>query len=71
MSSLPKLTAPTVPAAVVLTKISVAPVGMTKVTVLSVEVEAVLSLPAPSSATLAATVAITVPSPVMPLTATL
>ena len=41
-----------------------------KVTELSVEVEAVLSLPAASSATPAPMVATTVPSPVMPLTAT-
>ena len=41
------------------------------VTVLSVLVEAVLGLPATSWATPAVTVAITVPLPVIPLTATL
>ena len=45
--------------------------GTSKVTVLSVLVEAVLLKPAPSCAALAPTVAITVQVLVMPLTATL
>ena len=44
---------------------------LSQVTVLSVDVEAALLLPARSTATLAGTVAITVPGPVMPVTATL
>jgi hypothetical protein len=46
------------------------PIGNMNATVLSVEVEAVLGLPAGSAATPAATEAITVPACVMPLTAT-
>ncbi len=44
---------------------------LSHVTVLSTEVEAALLLPARSVATLAATVAMTVPDDVMPVTATL
>src|SRR5919106_3708757 len=49
---------------------SVVPLGLLNVTLLSVLVEAVLPLPAPSLATPAGIVALTVPLVVMPLPAT-
>jgi hypothetical protein len=55
------------PAAVLMVTVGAA---LSKVTLLSVLVDAVLVLPAPSAATPAARLAMTVPPVVMPLTAT-
>ena len=58
------------PAAWLIVTVGAVVSGAAKVTVLSVLVEAVLALPAASVAPPAAIVAMTVPSVVMPLTAT-